>query len=812
MTSITEFGSDGMSLPPTTFVYESENRSWSSSYEVWAPVDTPYLDWPNVTLSDVNRDGLVDIVTTHVDSDDNDMFWRIYMNTGSSWDMNYQDWLSGGGDAFPLMDLTYRVTIMDVTGDGLPDIVKTHDDTDDNDRIWRIWRNLGDRFNPTYEDWLYLNNNGDDPYLGDPSVTLSDVNGDGLPDIVDGDGYYFEIYLNNGSGWGPNEISWYAGSNHELREADTVLVDVNGDGLPDIVEGDIQWTVNLNNGGGWDSPRLWREQLNHHLDEYDTNLSDVNGDGLVDIVEGDGASGWDVNLNSGQGWDSPVSWLAVGPDFDSDVALADANGDGYPDVITREGGHGWLVYENRGRQSNLLTQVQNSLGGLVSVAYVPSTTFDNKGTDSISDLGFNVWVVQSITHDNGVAGEHHVIQSHTYTYEDGCHDYQDEEFRGFGKVVEVDAQGNSTTHFFHQDDARKGREERTEVRDASGNLYEKVENTYSSSIQGEGYLVHLSRTTRSVHDGNVSSPKATSVEYQYDQYGNITRKAMNGDNAQAGDERYEYTEYTYNPDLWIVNKAKLTYLRGSGDTINIRQTWFYYDHNAHVAAPPTRGNLTKQEDYLDTGDNPITLYQYDEYGNRTHVTNPNGHTTQYVYGITDPSHTFAEKKINAKFQETLYEYDVGTGHLLSETDPNGYTTTYVYDAFGRILMEIRPYDDATYPTIQYTYLRDGVAPEGEMVSQRTVSGESNTLDAYTLVDGFGRVIQTRKPAENPGQQIVVNTFYNTKGLPARQTVPHFTTAASGYTFPVTGAKFTQTNYDPLERLIQVQNPDGTSKT
>lgn len=789
LTAITEKGSDGTPLPATTFTYENENRSWNDSYSIWAPVDTPFLDDTNVELHDVNRDGLVDIV-------DGDEIWRVYLNSGSSWDEDGVVWLTQSGHELGELD----TVIADVNGDGLADIVEGEGTT------WKVNINNGQGWQgPT--NWPA----GSDHDLEELDTVLSDANGDGLPDIVEGEGPNWTVNLNHGSGWN-SPVTWPAGSDHNLEELDTVLLDVNGDGLPDIVEGDTTWTVNLNNGSGWDSPQTWLVQNNHKLDEYDTNMSDVNADGLTDIIEGDGESGWDVNLNNGSGWDSPVSWLSEGPDFNTDVALADANGDGYPDIVTREGGEGWLVYKNRGNQSNLLVGILNGLGGTITLSYGRSTQYDNSGTDDVSDLGFNVWIVESVARDNGMTGSHHVLEYSEHTYQDGLHDYQDREFRGFGLVTETDSESTSIRHNFHQDDALKGRESSSEVRDAGGNLYLRVENSYSSDAQGEGYIVNLTRTERHTHDGAEGSPKTSFEEFTYDGFGNTLTTLYGGDIDVSDDERYEHVEYVYNGDLWIVDKPKRTYVNASNDATRVRESWFYYDGHAGLDEPPIRGDLTRQEDWSNTGDNPVTLFNYDSYGNQTHETDANGRTTEYVFGGVDPTFTFPEKVINPKGHELLLSYDLGTGNLLSETDPNLFVTNYEYDVFGRIIKEIRPYDSAQFPTVGYDYLFDGVAPEGIVVSQRTVSGQNFTLDTYTFVDGFGRETQTRSPAEAADQQVVVNTFYNNTGLVAEQSVPHFDAFHNIYSPPVPNTRSTLTFYDVIDRETQVVNPDDSSRS
>src|SRR5207237_462449 len=136
--------------------------------------------------------------------------------------------------------------------------------------------------------------------------------------------------------------------------------------------------------------------------------------------------------------------------------------------------------------------------------------------------------------------------------------------------------------------------------------------------------------------------------------------------------------------------------------------------------------------WLNGGTNPTTTYTYDSFGNKTQETDANNHTTSSTYDSTGTNQT---STTNAKNQTTNTSYDLGTGNLLSKTDPNGFITSYTYDPFGRVKTEVDPYDSSNFPTKSNTYYDNSSAPQGSLVSQRTVSGQSNTLDTYIFTDG-----------------------------------------------------------------------------
>jgi len=846
LTSITEYGSDGTPLPSTTFEYQSIEEGWQLS-EWNMPEGLANLQGrQGVRLTDVDGDGLPDILQGFVDKlkDPYEYKYYAWINNGHGWD-EADDWK-------PPVYFSRRspvgkylgegVELADLNSDGLTDIFQISQSKPDV----RIWFNTGHGWSPE-DTWSKPDGLSS---LTSDGVRLADVNGDGMVDILLGYLYaggrtifYQYAWINNGHGWDladewkpPVHFTFYDGES--TYNAAAAIADVNGDGLVDILlGGESVW---INTGRGWEPSSDWGEIPIKLSSNWGIKVVDVNGDGLADIlrgVKGTGQDIYDAWINNGHGWDQADEWkperdfVRGSPNLYDYARLSDINGDGLVDTPSPD-----AFFINKGPNPGLLSKITNSLGGTTTIGYSPSTQFDNGGGDDVSDLGFPILLVSSITEDNGMPGGHHTSSTYSYGYRDGLYDYKDREFRGFGYVTINDPNEDYTEYVFRQDDAAKGKLEVLDSRDKDNNYYDAAINTWDSSTKPGGYYeVFLSKVEEWTFDGTVIGYKIKKTSYDYDDYGNVIEIIYDGNTVLSGyekyleiiydgntnlsgyekyleiiynsimdlsgDEKYLYNEYVYNPDNWIVDRLKHTELRDHDSTL-MSQSWYYYD-NQGLNDPPQKGDLTKEKHWLDTDTDPETDYVYDGYGNLVLETDPEEHPTQYVYEST---HTFPIGIINAKDQIAGYEYDVGTGNLLSYTDPNGYVTTYNYDEFGRIEKEFRPYDE--FPIISYEYQRDGSAPEGVKVSKRTL--EPNTLDTYTFVDGLGRVVQTRRDAEDTLKQIVVDISYDGLGRVDKQYVPYMGDYSISYSTP-SGSRFTRYIHDPVGRITRIFNPDNTCR-
>ena len=825
LSSVTLFGSDGATaLPSLTFEYYNGTKGWLEEPRFKIPNEISFDGGSASRLTDLNKDGLIDFVRAEQ--------WRpwnnvsiIHNGTGwenaSQWNVPYWFTVNVGPGVLQSFDAGTR--LIDFDGDGFTDLVLGDGSTR------KSWRNSGNGWLADNSTW-HLPTNAEPVntagVIDDRGVRFTDFNGDGLVDILSATDDWNYAWRNNGAGWTLDNswtvpstavfIIYPAGTDEGVR-----IEDVNGDNFPDLVKGKYNdrrtW---LNNGSGWVQDSTWTipaeanftNQTGH---DRGVRLIDLNGDSLVDIARSFRMDE-DTWINNGSGWIKDALWNVppkvtfVTPHYSNreNGRLADLNGDGLVDIFADRTitDFSW-TFVNRGEKNYLLKSIRNNLGGATKIEYLKSTVLNNSMVQNNSEIGFNLWVVQKITNKNGMPGPQNFSWNIVYDYHGGFYDYGDREFRGFNNVEEI-TPVNIVEHWFFQNDSLKGKEYERYIYDLNSSPYQRMLFDWRVDGQNGYFNTTLSSMTMYHHDGINANITVTKETYSYDIYGNVVSIDYLGKNSTTGDERYEDWQFVYNANQWIVNKPK-NYTLLDADNVKLRETTYIYDSLSYGSSP-TKGDVTTKQDYLAGGNNPTTTYQYDMYGNVIQETDPRGFSATYTFGTVDTTSTFVDKITNPKNHSFSYTYDLGTGNTLTETDQNGMVTTYTYDVFGRIVKQISPYDSASFPTLEYEYSLDGVAPEKVTIKQREINGTSNTLDTSYFYDGFGNVVQFKKEAEE-SQQIIVDTYYDSESRISTVSNPYFSITISSYTTPNISVKNTTYTYDPLSRLTLVNNPDGTQR-
>lgn len=309
---------------------------------------------------DVTGDGLADLVTRTNPPDTGDLW--VYPNNGGTppWDSRY---LAGNQWSF-----ANTLLLGDVTGDGLPDVV-ARDPAVNNGTLWVYPNNGSTTGNP----WTTRYAAGTGWNTVD-TLLLGDMTGDGHADIVardpNSDNGDLWIYPNDGAAAGTDPFTsrFAAGTGWDLATA-LMLGDVNGDGHPDVV-------VRDGSGALWIYPNDGATTVNPYVSRYAAGtgwnganvmlLGDVTGDGHPDIVTRDDAGNALVyphsGVTTGDPWTIAPTSAGSGWNFANAFLLGDINGDGKADLLARVAGGQLSLYPNNGTATPWTASISAGIG------------------------------------------------------------------------------------------------------------------------------------------------------------------------------------------------------------------------------------------------------------------------------------------------------------------------------------------------------------------------------------------------------------------------------------------------------------------
>ena len=353
----------------------------------------------------------------------------------------------------PLSQISGKCHFTDVKGDGLLDI------------MWmgsQAWGYSGRHFDPDLG-WAPFREFKSIPNITmDENSRFLDVTGDGLADIVLTQDRAFVWYPSLGEeGYGHASRSVQSldeeqGPRLVFGDAEQAiyLADMSGDGLSDLVRvrnGDIcYWPntgygtfkekVTMDNSPWFDDSDLFNQRCVY--------ISDVDGSGTADILY-TGPQGVDLYLNQAGNSFAPRKRLPNFPPVDSvtSVSTVDLLGNGttclvWSSILPRNIKTPLKYLDlNRGIKPHLLIGTINNLGAETRIHYAPSTKFyledKEAGCPWITRLPFPVQCVEKTEIIDHIS--HNRFTSH-YAYHHGYFDGHEREFRGFAMVEQWDTE------------------------------------------------------------------------------------------------------------------------------------------------------------------------------------------------------------------------------------------------------------------------------------------------------------------------------------------------------------------------------------
>ncbi len=825
-------------------------------------------------LADLDGDSRTDLVTANSPSK-----WVFYRNLGNG------NWAPGLVDNTPPQFLFNAgdTRLMDIDFDKKIDVVRSND-------------------NGT---WSYcLSEKGEDtdhlPYGNFPGTEDLDLNGDGVLDA---------------GAWecvGSVSVDLWGGIN--FQNPAVKLADMNGDRLQDMVwirQNQDQVRIGYWPGKGLaqfsDYQAISPDLVVGPVDAKDLKLLDVNGDGLADLihVRPGQVTVWfnlaDSNWSDAQRYEQMVFYNPA----TTSLRYADMNGNGTTDLV-------WIqavpatpneriqYFDFSGKtKANQLKIVDNGLGRRINIQYKSTTDYMVEAREAgnpwndfsplAMQLVSKVTVQSGLDLDSVAGSDQNTIE---YNYRDPYYDPYQKEFRGFSFVKKIE-RGDSTAptlvtrNFYHtgapddvdndgdgaldergfenetEEQALKGQILKQEITTALGGadhanydgmaapdvtVIQRIANSWSinriHNIEGgsqqmptmrdeEVSFSLITQTDSFLIEQTKGTPKQLRKTFRYDNWGNLLEEKNYGELNLPGDEVFATNEYAENVQLGIRDKVKYT-LQTDGYGVKAAESFFYYDGADYVGMPlgmVNRGNVTRKQvwksgsEYID-----VERKAFDSYGNVTGIMDGKGNLRTIGYDTL--LNTFPVKETihlgdGKEPLEVSVQYDYGIGKIIQSTDYNGHDTFYNYDSFGRAVNIIQPGDSWTYPTQSFSYhivdphraLAYVYDAEGTLDLQYTTgkvssvqtrtrekSGLSGTLDSWKFTDGLGRELGEMEE-DDSGFVIKNTTRFNARGSVQYVFQPYRVSTAA-FQAPTMLQTYSEKKYDASGReLLTIFPPD-----
>lgn len=838
--SITESGqaeSGGtLSLPATSFAYQASTTNWTSNTS-WR---SPYYFWNGadlgVRIADVNGDGLPDIMRGYAG---NPQQMETRINTGSGYQID-TTWTPPHSFTDGSVDAGARFA--DVNGDGLVDelVYKTFPDGAMSSTTY-INTGAGWTASSTWKlppGISFVNN-----YI-DQGWRIADLNADGLADLMQSNDGTRVSYINTGAGWATS-TAWRAPIDFIVSNNDNGvrIADVNGDSLPDLVQGfrnqiGAEKHVFMNTGAGWQLDPSWVVPLSFvNLggsagEDEGVRLGDINGDGLPDLVQSKDFGGGDlqknVYINTGAGWVLRAGWQPpqyfVITSSENGARLEDVNGDGALDFLYAKdiGGAYNEAYISNTRRTDEIVQVVSPRGASTTIAYKPSSLYiDGTGVRYNAKLPFVFDTVNSISTDDGFS----TTTTATFEYGGGAFYYgapHDKRFAGFATSTTIDALANKRITFLHQgnfsnsnegeiDDhfSKIGKVFKVETRNSANGLLKKEIVKWSADSLGNGrYLVTPLDSIDYSYEGN-SSHKDRADSYAYDtSTGNISQKiewgevtaSDSGAFIDTGSDKYSiFYTYATGTNISLPSSQR----KVDSATTTVQESNLYYDDGSFGSI--ATGNVTKQETRIDGTTFASTTKAYNSYGLVTSERDARYKLTTYAI---DANNLYVATTTNPAGHATGYTYDYSSGKKKTLQTPNNHTYTYSYDAFDRLTEEKAPDPSSGTPVAKTTITYTDTQLAAKTLRSDSLDG-SSAVDTHTYLDGLERIVQAKREAED-GLFIAKDYIYNNVGKLYQESLPYFSGSSSNTGVASSSSLFSTYGYDALNRITTKTDAAGVT--
>ncbi|WP_170315030.1 polymorphic toxin-type HINT domain-containing protein [Saccharibacillus brassicae] len=383
--------------------------------------------------------------------------------------------------------------------------------------------------------------------------------------------------------------------------------------------------------------------------------------------------------------------------------------------------------QNAAYQSKLLTQVKDAVGNTIQIEYTPSAVTIKQNDRTVT--------YQKKT-QNGVELLDSVIdplgRKTTYSYK-----LADAKFNLLGFSPER-AVGNPyalLTSVQHQTGAKTFYE------------YENVpvKRYIGADSSNEAYRVWARKDQLTYENGTTEDYNRQTVSYTSDLGVSFGQKMTLGSTLRNGltETQYTYRKEVLNADTPAAYYLDRTTVSAEGKTQTTSYTYGKtVNGRNYAAATPTTVTMTDNQ----TNDTFTTTSQYDDYGNVTSRTEPNGKTMAATYDATKhwlTSSTETVDQNNKQVSSLTYNAQGDVTQIVSRQNSSSgemvNQADYTYDAFGNLLTQrLKNGTQDRTTTVQYDPMYQQAFPTQVSTAVTDADGNKSTIttsSAYQLATG-----------------------------------------------------------------------------
>lgn len=620
------------------------------------------------------------------------------------------------------------------------------------------------------------------------------------------------------------------------------FADLNGDGLQDLVVvrdgassgASVRYFPSMGMGNFGEAVPLGPGPVLSSGERGEVRWSDLNGDGLSDLVHvGVSRVRYWLNL-AGEALDVEREVRSTPDRRNAVVRFADMNGNGTTDIVWVDTTVSvpWRFLELLSDGTpGLMVRASNGLGRVTEFSYEGvgfMRAWARDGGISWTHRSPRGQLVLSEVRESDGLGFSSVSE---FRVADGYFDGPRREFRGFARAVRRDlGDGPQPTLVSESlfdvgdvEEALKGRTLRVERRDAQGVVFDVQRSTYGlRSLSGGLRTFAFAKSSETEIVEGSPTPETVRTEWEYDDYGNMTREATWGrwDGQADGfgdDEKITVFRYGANLSKWVIGKVvEQVVTDGSGRWLEASRS--YYDGDGLAGLPlgeVDRGVVRRQSAWV-SGQGGEAVWidrvrrEFDSHGNPTSVRDGRGGRVELTYDGSARFVVSETRVVDGDRGLTWHaEYDAGLGVVTSWTTPNGHAHHATYDGLARLISRVDPGDSEGQPTLEVKY-QLGAPLSYVRSARRTESGGQGQMVQIQYSDGFGRARGLFRQGDGGTWDVSGLVRLGARGH--RLFEAHPSRVGSADWFAPTGNGGVTFGHDALGRVLREQEIDGAVRS